>query len=105
MKEQKGHFFLQFNHTLAVIDFLARHTSQQEHQVYNNHLPDFTSSKEQKPRQMLPSADQYECVFVNRIFEDPVDPDKKIAFGNPNPVHQLIVAEHTGMFYNYSCLT
>lgn len=54
---------------------------------------------------MLPSADQYECVFVNRIFEDPVDPDKKIAFGNPNPVHQLIVTEHTGMFYNYSCLT
>lgn len=54
---------------------------------------------------MLPSADQYECVFVNWIFKDPVDPDKNIAFGNPNPVHQLIVTEHTGMFYNYSCLT
>ena len=33
---------------------------------------------------MLLRADQYECVFVNWIFEDPVDAvfsvDKKIAF-------------------------
>lgn len=48
-------------------------------------------------------------MFVNWIFKDKMDAvfsvDKKIAFGNPNPVHQLIVTEHTGMFYNYFCLT